>query len=83
MYFSENGDYMFERLSYNRFNIYRRIPLNDPNRPAKCKWDLVKRLSNIPSDFLSQTQHPFYMAPDFMQYLDIDIDPSVTDRNAN
>lgn len=52
MYFSENGEFMFERLSYSRFHIYRRIPLNDdPNRPSRCRWDLVKRITNIPSEF--------------------------------
>lgn len=72
LYFSKNGEFMFEILTYSRFHIYRKIPLKDPSRPSRCKWEMVRRISNIPSQFIENTQHPFYMAPDFMQYLDID-----------
>jgi hypothetical protein len=32
----------------------------------------VKRLTNLPEEFTTGTQYPFYLSPDFKKYLDID-----------
>ena len=72
IYFSDDGQLMFERLVYERFLIYRRESLNDDQNPAKCRWVLEQRIANLPSEFLKNTQFPFFLSPDFQHYLDID-----------
>ncbi len=39
-----------------------------------CRWELIRRLPNLPGNFLASiSQYPFYLSPDFKNYLDIDI----------
>ncbi len=72
LYFNDEGDMMFERLFFERQQIYQKIP--DKVNPTKCTWKLIKRLTNLPTDFLDvqNTQYPFFMSPNFKYYLDID-----------
>lgn len=74
IYFNDAGDMMFERLFYERSLIYKKVSSNDPKNPTRCTWQLVKRLTNLPTEFLdvTNTQYPFFMSPDFSKYLDID-----------
>jgi|LauGreDrversion4_2_1035121.scaffolds.fasta_scaffold39429_6 hypothetical protein len=48
IYFSDNGDYMFERLFFKRFLIYKKVPQGGKNS-SRVKWELVKRISNLPT----------------------------------
>lgn len=64
---------MLEILAFERSTIYKKI---QPNKDSKkCTWQLVKRLTDLPSDFLdiNNTQYPFFMSPDFSKYIDISI----------
>lgn len=63
---------MFERLFFNRLMVYKSSSLNDPMRPTRVKWDLIQRITNLPPEFLKSTLHPFFLSPNFEQYLDID-----------
>ncbi len=38
IYFSEDGEYMFERLVFQRFLIYRRVSIGDEDRPTRVRW---------------------------------------------
>ena len=66
---------MYERLFFERAQIYEKEI--DKIKPTECKWNLVKRLTNLPTEFTTGTQYPFYMSPDFELYLDIDQDDDV------
>ncbi len=47
MYFSDDMEYMFERLANARQFLYRKFKLNDG---TKVKWELVHRFKNIPTE---------------------------------
>lgn len=39
-----------------------------------CRWELIRRLPNLPGNYLASiSQYPFYLSPNFQNYLDIDI----------
>jgi len=71
MYFNEDCSMMFEGLFLERYQIYKRVDI-----PGKkmCRWELIRRLPNLPGNyFASISQYPFYLSPNFQNYLDIDI----------
>lgn len=71
MYFNEDCSMMFEGLFLDRYQIYKRVDI-----PAKkmCRWELIRRLPNFAGNYLASiSQYPFYLSPNFKNYLDIDI----------
>ena len=52
LYFSEDAKFMYERLFFERAQIYERVNVKDS---AECSWKLVKRLTNLPEEFTTGT----------------------------
>ena len=78
LYFSENREYMLERLKYDKHILYRRSL-----KPALLKgsptnntitWVRVHTFSRFPNDIIHLTQYPFVFSPNFTYYLDLDED---------
>lgn len=70
IYFSDNLNFMYERLKYERHFMYKRVDSSDSSKTVK--WEQSHRFKKLPLNFVNLTEYPFIFSPGFTKYLDMD-----------
>ncbi|CDW75557.1 wd-40 repeat protein [Stylonychia lemnae] len=69
IYFSEDLQYMLERLDNQRVLLYKQI---QTGTPGLVSWSLIRRLKQFPMDLAQTTYANYLFSPDLQYYLDFD-----------
>ena len=74
IYFSDDLNYMLERLQNQRVFFYRRV---ETLVPGEIQWRLIRRIKQFPMDLSECTFVNYLFSPNLQYYLDYDKDDNI------
>jgi hypothetical protein len=73
LFINEKKDRLIVILVNYRCFYYKAAALNDdPNRPYRIKWQVIRQINDYPGDLENDAQRLEFFSPDFSRYIVLD-----------